>query len=156
VGFEFVRPFKFKSKHYSLKPHGPKPMCAAQHNPTRARSSPASFLLSPRNARGPHGPAPPWPCLLSFSPARHGPRSPASPAHAPLHLPTRAADERDPPVSFPLPPAVARDRPPTRSARHPAPVAEPPELHRLKYASPLSGAPTYFKRCNPLVSRVSA
>jgi hypothetical protein len=36
------------------------------------------------------------------------------------------------------------------------PVAEPPELHRLKYASPLSRAPTYFKRCNPLVCRVSA
>jgi hypothetical protein len=35
-------------------------------------------------------------------------------------------------------------------------VAEPPELHRLKYASPLSKAPTYFKRCNPLVCRVSA
>jgi hypothetical protein len=34
-------------------------------------------------------------------------------------------------------------------------VAEPPELHRLKYASPLSRAPTYFKRCNPLVCRVS-
>jgi hypothetical protein len=29
-------------------------------------------------------------------------------------------------------------------------VAEPPELHRLKYASPLPRAPTYFKRCNPL------
>jgi hypothetical protein len=35
-------------------------------------------------------------------------------------------------------------------------VAEPPELHRLKYASPLSRVPTYFERCNPLVCRVSA
>jgi hypothetical protein len=35
-------------------------------------------------------------------------------------------------------------------------VAEPPELHRLKYASPLSRAPTYFKQCNPLGCRVSA
>jgi hypothetical protein len=35
-------------------------------------------------------------------------------------------------------------------------VAEPPELHRLKYASPLSRAPTYFRWCNPLVCRVSA
>jgi hypothetical protein len=35
-------------------------------------------------------------------------------------------------------------------------VAEPPELHRLKYASPLSRAPTYFKWCNPLVCQVSA
>jgi hypothetical protein len=35
-------------------------------------------------------------------------------------------------------------------------VAEPPELHRLKYASPLSRASMYFKRCNPLVCRVPA
>jgi hypothetical protein len=35
-------------------------------------------------------------------------------------------------------------------------VAEPPELHWLKYASPLSRALTHFKRCNPLVCRVSA
>jgi hypothetical protein len=31
-----------------------------------------------------------------------------------------------------------------------------PELHRLKYASPLSRAPTYFKRCNPLAYRVES
>jgi hypothetical protein len=35
-------------------------------------------------------------------------------------------------------------------------MAEPPELHRLKYASHLSRASTYFKRCNPLVCRVTA
>jgi hypothetical protein len=31
-----------------------------------------------------------------------------------------------------------------------------PELHRLKYASPLSRAPTYFKWCNPLACRVAS
>jgi hypothetical protein len=31
-----------------------------------------------------------------------------------------------------------------------------PELHRFKYASPLSRAPTYFKRCNPLACRVKS
>jgi hypothetical protein len=31
-----------------------------------------------------------------------------------------------------------------------------PELHRLKYASPLSRASTYFKRCNPLTCRVTS
>jgi hypothetical protein len=30
------------------------------------------------------------------------------------------------------------------------------ELHRLKYASPLSRAPTYFKQCNPLACRVTS
>jgi hypothetical protein len=31
-----------------------------------------------------------------------------------------------------------------------------PELHQLKYASPLSRAPTYFKQCNPLACRVTS
>jgi hypothetical protein len=31
-----------------------------------------------------------------------------------------------------------------------------PELHRLKYASPLSRAPMSFKRCNPLARRVTS
>jgi hypothetical protein len=31
-----------------------------------------------------------------------------------------------------------------------------PELHRLKYASPILRAPTYFKRCNPLACRVTS
>jgi hypothetical protein len=31
-----------------------------------------------------------------------------------------------------------------------------PELYRLKYASPLQRAPTYFKRYNPLACRVAS
>jgi hypothetical protein len=31
-----------------------------------------------------------------------------------------------------------------------------PEFHRLKYASPLTRAPTYFKQCNPSACRVTS
>jgi hypothetical protein len=71
---------------------------------------------------GHHGPAQLSSSFFSLraaQPAGLGPAPPVQPTNhtATPHLPPVAADERDPPVDFPLPPAVSRDPGSARSTR---------------------------------------